>query len=267
MSANDGAFLIPNIDSFSAQNLGPSDAIYIDTILLTRKYATDSSLTGNLSTKTLKITIPEEHSTIDFDEVSNYQNSAGISIVYRPMQTYNLGDTLFSNVPTSQPMSKLNNFSLVTFINDGYDMGQKQYYNNSFVTDKNLRYGQSASSLRGYFPTMAFFGWEKDLFLDIDFHIYGYLGSIDELSQLKLKTYPNPINKNKVLTLELEENVAIENVSITMTNILGNVVSDDFTAIGPKKFSVSTDKLAGGVYFITVNVNQESGIIRLVVSD
>ena len=268
MSATDDRFVIPKVESFSAEILGPTDVFFIDTILLTRENATDSVYSDSISLGIMHITIPKEIKMISDNPEKNYENCVGISVVFKPMQEYEDGDTLYSAISNLQPTALLNNFSLAAYINSSCSITQERYFNNSFITDKQVRYGQEFGPIYGYLVPMEFFGWENDMFIDFDFFVEAEPGSVFSSSRnLGIKVYPNPSTMSQEIFVKIEENVAIENVTITMSDLLGNVVSDNFTAIGPKEFSLATNKLAGGVYLITVNADNASSTIRVVLAD
>ncbi len=270
MSATDDRFAIPKGDNFSVELLGPTDVLFTDTVLLTKGAATDTVNGETIALGTIQFAIPDGIKDIsDNSQTATYDNVVGVSLVYKPMQPYKFGDTLASFDDNAQPKILLNNFGSVTYGNDGTGMPQESSFNNTFVSNRQVRYGQDFGSIRGYLATMAFFGWTRDFFFDADF-----LVTVDNPSgvsavkdNLGLSAYPNPAKMGQEIMVKIEENVAIENVSITMSDLLGNVISDEFTAVGPKEFSIATDRLAGGVYLINVKADNASSTIRVVLSN
>ena len=276
MSATDDRFAIPIGENFSVELLGPTDVLFTDTILLTKELATDTTDVKTLTLDTFQFAIPDGIKDIGDNSSGIYENVVGVSVVYKPMQHYTKGDTLFSNINNIQPTKKLNNFGIASYNNDSTGLPQKRFFNNSFVSDKRVRYGQDSLGLRGYLPSMEFIGFEPDIFFNFDFLItaidmnvdtIGNIGMDEASSTLRVKVYPNPSSTLRGINIKIEENVTLENISITLSDLLGNVISDEFTTVGPKEFSIATDKLAGGVYLVTVKTEEKSSTARIILSN
>ncbi|MBT8327769.1 MAG: T9SS type A sorting domain-containing protein [Bacteroidia bacterium] len=270
MSATDDRFAIPKGENFSVDLLGPTDVLFTDTILLTKAAATDTVNGETIALGTLQFAVPAGINEIsDNSQTATYDNTIGVSLVYKPMQPYEFGDTLASFDDNAQPQILLNNFGSVTYGNDGTGMPQESHFNNTFTSNRQVRYGQEFGPLKGYLATMAFFGWTRDFFFDADFlvTVEDPSGVASVKDNLGVTAYPNPAKMGQEIMVKIEENVAIENVTITMTDLLGNVISDNFAAVGPKEFSLATDRLAGGVYLINVKADNASSTIRVILAD
>ena len=115
---------------------------------------------------------------------------------------------------------------------------------------------------------MAFFGWTRDFFFDADFLVT--VESPASVASLKdnlgLVAYPNPAKMGQEILVAVDENVALNNVEIIMTDLLGNVISSDYTVVGGNEFAIPTSGLAGGVYLISVTAENASSTIRVVVA-
>jgi hypothetical protein len=267
MQNSENRFLLPNGNAFSVTELGPTDVTFTDTILLTADAATDTVFGEQISLGTIQLAIPDEVKSAGPNPRAGFQNAVGVSLVYKPMQSYAFGDTLVSFNDNAQPVEQLNNFGTVYYVNQGGAMVQEQYFNNTFVSNRQVRYGQDFGSLKGYLATMAFMGWNNDLFFDADF-----LVSVDNPSSvpsvaddLGLKAYPNPAKMGEEIILKLDKNASINNVTITMVDLLGNVVAEEFVSLGNNEYSLTTDNLAGGVYLINVNADNSASTVRVII--
>ncbi len=262
-------FVLPNGDAYDAKTVGPNDVNFTDTLLLDGTVATPVGDDGTFSPRLVQTAIPAEFNTAGPNPQKNGSNVVGLSIVYKPGQSYNLGDTLVSFNENAENVKKLNNFGTITYFNDGGAMTQTEFLNNTFVTNRQVRYGQEFGSIKGYLPTFSFFGWQSDFFWDADYKVS--VENPSSVSTLKddlgLKAYPNPAAMGQEILVKLDKNVAIENVAIVMTDLLGNVVSSDFRSTGLNTFSLATDRLAGGVYLINVKAENSSSTIRVVLAD
>jgi hypothetical protein len=78
--------------------------------------------------------------------------------------------------------------------------------------------------------------------------------------------YPNPTSNEAVITFELP---AINNITIDLVNVYGQqvaIVANGEFAAGAHKVTVSTDKLASGVYFYNLRTNDQVLSKKLVVT-
>ena len=91
------------------------------------------------------------------------------------------------------------------------------------------------------------------------------VGSLD--NKLGVSAYPNPAVSGSSVYISIEKAVAEGEVSIAVTDLLGNEINTEFASVGGNEFSVSTDGLSTGVYLIKVTANNESGTVRIVVSE
>lgn len=267
MQSSANRFAIPKGDAFSVNQLGPTDITFTDTVLLTADAATDTIFGETINLGIIQLSVPDNVKSAGPNPQAGYDNAVGVSVIYKPMQSYKFGDTLVSFNDNAQPVEQLNNFGTVYYANSGGAMVQEQFFNNSFVSNRQVRYGQDFGSIKGYLPTMAFMGWNSDLFFDADF-----LVSVDNPSSvpsinddLGLKAYPNPAKMGEEIILKLDKNASVSDVTITMTDLLGNVIAEEFVSLGNNEYSLTTNNLAGGVYLINVNADNSASTVRVVI--
>ena len=169
MRDNDNQFAIPIPNQYSVEKLGPNTVAFTDTLLLSKDAATDSVYPeGTFTGGTIAIPIPASIGQTPDHPNFDIANVVGTSVSYRPMQPFSVGDTLASFDPNVKQTNRLNNFGLIGYINtSGIGIEQFDYYNNSFVTNGQVRYGETINGLRGYLPSVNFFGWRKRLFLQL----------------------------------------------------------------------------------------------------
>ena len=70
-----------------------------------------------------------------------------------------------------------------------------------------------------------------------------------------ISIYPNPSGGEFVIGMDLPKE---ENVSITITNIMGEIVKQTYSVPGSGKQPVNLDAAAGGVYFVNITTDNES---------
>jgi len=262
-------FAIPTVADYSVALCGPRGLKFTDTLLLDATAATPVSAEGTFQPLQIRSAVPASVSQSGPDPLRNGSNRVGVSVVYKPMQKYNFGDTLSSFNDNIEPTKKLNNFGVISYSNSGSAVTQNEFINNSFVTNSQVRYGQDFGSIKGYFPTLALFGWTRDFFFDADFLVTvenpASVASVND--NLGLIAYPNPAKKGQEILVSLDENVALNNISIKMSDLLGNVITSNFTVVGGNEFAIPTNNLAGGVYLISVNADNAASTIRVVIAD
>jgi hypothetical protein len=86
----------------------------------------------------------------------------------------------------------------------------------------------------------------------------------DQLTAIKL--FPNPTTSSTTLTLELD---APCNITITLTDVLGNALQEIFsgyTGAGNFEQIIESNGLAKGVYFVKVKIGGKFVIEKLVVN-
>ncbi len=266
----DHVFTAPIGSDYNPASPGPSGNVWNDTILLTADAATPTNDQGQFTPRLLRLEVPSDVKTVTNNAQLNGAHTVGLSLTYRTMQNYEFGDTLDNFDESIEVTNKLNTFGTIVYYNEGAEIQQDRYANNSFVTNRQVVAGDLfANTFRGYLPTTASMGWQQDFFLDADFYVSvdnpAYVEKVE--NTLGLKAYPNPATSGQDIVVSVDENASVSDVTIVMTDLLGNVINNDFTAIGDNKYSVSSTGLANGVYLVNVKANNAAGTVRIVIAD
>lgn len=266
---NIGGFGVPT--GLNVNNLRPLVVAYTDTILLNDELATQFEREGtSLSTSVITVTIPENLRRVDhlFDDFGSAP--VGVSFVYKPGMSYNPWDTIISFDDNVVLDKQFNDFGLVSFGNEGSNWSHRVNFNNTFVANRQVRYGQLFGSIRGHLPIIANLGWQRDVYLNCSFHVSENpdrrWGNVTNLTQpLASRVYPNPVAGGNAVTIQLLEEASLNDVNIALYDILGNTMNVSANISGDLSFTMSTDNLAKGVYFIQVSYNNQSSTHRVIV--
>ncbi len=262
----DHVFTIPNENDFNARASGPMENIWNDTILLTKSIATPIYNQGYFMAKSVAIAIPYNVREIPPNINLDGAQTIGVSIIYKPMQVYQKGDTLINFDTTLHVKNKLNSFGTITYANEGTPITQNRFANNSFITNTKLLSGGLYKSLKGYYPTLKNFSWNTDVFFDAEFCIETF-GNIDDdkILHLTIQASPNPIQQGELLNLQVDQNVAISEFDVSLHNLLGAKVDVNVIPKGNNKFCLETNSLVPGVYFVSINTLGANGTYKLTV--
>jgi hypothetical protein len=266
---NNGGFGVPT--GLNVNTLSPLVFSYVDTILLDDMMATQFDREGtNLSTSAITIAIPENLRRVDhlFNDFGS--RPIGYSLVYKPGLKYSFGDTIINFSEDINLSTQFNDFGVVTYGNEGSNLSDGRYFNNTFVSNRQVRYGQLFGSIRGHLPIIANLGWQRDLYLASFFHVSENedrkWGSVATVAQpLATRVYPNPVAAGGNVTVQLLEDVTLSEVNIKMVDILGNQISTKTTIMTDAAIEVSTENLAKGIYLIQVSFNNKSTTHRVFV--
>jgi hypothetical protein len=180
------------------------------------------------------------------------------------------GDTIISFNDNVVLDRQFNDFGLVGFSNQGSPWSDKTYFNNSFVSNRQIRYEQSFGQIRGHLPFIQNFGWANDMFLGTSFKVNESAdrpwGSVSNIAQsLQSKVYPNPVMKGSDVRIQILEEVSLDDVNIVVYDLLGNVMNVSANISGDASFKLSTNNLAKGVYFVQVAHDNQSSTHRILV--
>ena len=175
----------------------------------------------------------------------------GFNIAFKTMLPFEYGDTMETR-DGSTPTKRLNYFGHSMYTNDGQEVVQTEYYNNSFWTNSELRHGQTVNGWSNSIPGNAYF---TDRYLNYSIHIETDQLSVDNLnSNMKVAVYPNPVSKSEVLKLDFGL-VNADNVEIALYDLLGNkvkVVANGYYTAGAHQIDLDITDLNSGVYLYTV---------------
>jgi len=82
-----------------------------------------------------------------------------------------------------------------------------------------------------------------------------------------MQVYPNPIIKGKVISLEIEDRYMSEQVSIYITDVIGNIVYHeriDSRDISETVF-IDTDSFSVGIYFVRISDSRKELTKKLII--
>jgi YbbR domain-containing protein len=91
------------------------------------------------------------------------------------------------------------------------------------------------------------------------------ISSINELNNLDLSVYPNPVVSNATIELNLTKK---SNVSMNVVDVLGKLVASNSYNLnsGNNKINLDVNNIENGVYFIELNVNGSTSTKKITVT-
>ncbi|MCB0733792.1 MAG: T9SS type A sorting domain-containing protein [Flavobacteriales bacterium] len=263
---SDEIFSMPIMDQLDlSRKLAPKDVKFSDTILLTANAATDSMLEESISLGGMSIAIGDAVNKVGNDINLQYDNTIGVAIVFKTGMSYQFGDTLLSYNDQIVPSKKFNVFGSVSYSNSGGRVIQEEHMNNSFLTNRQVRYGQSVGPMKGYMATLQSVGWGSDFYFPASFHVIGDNVGVSEVNKLGMNIYPNPAAKGKALVVTAEYLTA-PNVTINVVDVVGNSV---YTSVenGAGEYTIPTENLRSGVYFVSMTANGVTATQKVVITE
>jgi hypothetical protein len=218
----------------------------------------DSSTVGDGGWRTRNFQVPT-NVNVTANNINDRMTVAAYSVLFKPMKTVNLGDTLFDawnnqfpNI-TDNITNKNNYFVLSYYVNNGTKIEQLNYYNNYFICPSWLRYGQSTNGWTDYVVGNAYANTLYGIYgmhlttqtldvKDIDASGYG-LGD----------AYPNPAGTSDDINIDFELGAGSD-VVITVSDIAGKVVRTlgDHYGQGLNTVSFQASDLNSGVYMYSI---------------
>ncbi|MFY0643178.1 MAG: T9SS type A sorting domain-containing protein [Bacteroidia bacterium] len=250
---------------FTPSMLGSSTSAYEVKIPLTDADSTPLPNAQGWSSRGIILDLP---TPIDVGPDPQLDGSrvCGFSIAFKTMVPYQYGDTMETR-DGSTPAKRLNYFGHSMFLNEGQEVRQDDYYNNSFWTGSELRYGGSLNGWENSIPGNAYF---TDRYLNYAMHINTNQLSVDDLnSNMKVAVYPNPVSKSEVLKLDFGL-VNADNVEIALYDLLGNKVKEvanGFYAAGSHTIDLEITDLSTGVYLYTVKAGNVSTTKKISITE
>ncbi|MBS3915498.1 MAG: T9SS type A sorting domain-containing protein [Bacteroidetes bacterium] len=245
----------PKEAGFSTKSLLNSTAIKTDTILLDKSWADSVDYNGaNTSFFGSYVILAPGLTSKSTNTLPVTNNLMAYSITYKPMRKTNLGDTLIA-YDGSTWSKKFNMFGLQYQILDQHDQLITTPYriNNTFVSNFEVRYGQSIGSVfKSYIPGTIF---SSTLFQNVYWHITTSNLSNKEFGNNGITgaaVYPNPASANSSVDVAFSLNKSSD-VITTITDLNGKVVK----AFGAKTFgagthtmNLNTQELSKGMYLV-----------------
>lgn len=138
-------------------------------------------------------------------------------------------------------------------------------------------YTSLAATPGGFFETVPFKGAfdaddENWMNLWTAVYQYGYLPEAVNINQVNnfnasISVYPNPVNENAVIQINLE---STEKINISIMNMQGQVVSEIANNMnlqaGNHTFNISANGLSSGVYILNVSTDKGSASTQLIIN-
>jgi Secretion system C-terminal sorting domain len=264
-NSSEEIFTLPIRNNFNVANLGVKNLLFVDTLLLTADAATDTMLGETIPQGMISSAIDANVGQIGADNNNNEDNVIGVAVAFKTMLPYSFGDTLLSYNEAIVPDKKMNIFGTLSFGNSGSRVIQTEFNNNSFVTNKQVRYGQELGSSKGYLATLQSVGWGLDFYFPADFHVTGANVGINPLAErLGMKVYPNPANKGEELIIAA--NTTSSKVSIQLIDVVGNVIYNSGDLLSADTYQIPTAQLLPGIYFVSLTSEGVTATQKVVVT-
>lgn len=236
--------------TFTRSLMGSANKTYEVKIPLTKADSTPVPTSQGWGSRGMIIDLP--NIAIPKNPTLNGRNVCAFNIAFKTMLPFEYGDTMEAR-DGSTPTKRLNYFGHSMYLNDGSEVPQEEYYNNSFWTPSELLYGGDLNGWENSIPGNAYF---TDRYLYYAIHINApFMGNVESLnSNMKVAVYPNPVSKTEMLKLDFAL-VNADNVTIEMYDLLGNKVksvANGYYTAGEHQIDLDITDLSAGVYLYSV---------------
>lgn len=247
---------VPKEAGFSTKTLLHNAAVKIDTMLLDKSMK-DSVVFAGANTRffgrSIQIPVGINSRSTNTTPVTN--NLTAWAVVYKPMRTANLGDTLIA-YNGSAWSKKFNMYGVRLAYLDQHDQLITTPYriNNFFTSNFQVRYGQTFSIFKSYIPgtifgsTIFFPHWMHITTSNLSDKVVNSSGISGAVA------YPNPASVNK--TVDVAFNMAsTATVTPVITDMNGRVVrtgNAKVYAAGSNVLSLNTENLSSGIYMVVL---------------
>ena len=237
-------------DNFTQALLGSNSTVYEIKIPLTDADSTPIPTTQGWGSRAMFIDLPDI--AIPKDPQLQGRSVCAFSIAFKTMLPFEYGDTMEAR-DGSTPSKRLNYFGHTMYTNDGTEVPQEEYYNNSFWTPSELLYGGDLNGWENSIPGNAYF---TDRYFYYAIHINSpFLGNVSNLnSNMTVAVYPNPVSKSEILKLDFSL-VNADDVTIELYDLLGNKVKEvanGYYTSGEHQINLDITDLNAGVYLYSV---------------
>jgi hypothetical protein len=93
----------------------------------------------------------------------------------------------------------------------------------------------------------------------------GTVSAINELENVSVSVYPNPVSSNATVEISTVEN---SDVTLSLINILGELISSNIYNLnaGNNKVNLNVNNLESGIYFVQLNINGLTTTKKITVS-
>lgn len=247
---------IPKFANFNTGSLLNSTAIKTDTMLLDKSMA--DSVAGSGSTTSYFgrfVQLAVGTTSKSTSTVPIWNNLTAYSIVFKPMRKANLGDTLVA-YNGSTVDKKFNFYGVRLAYLDQHDHLITTPYriNNFFVSNFEVRYGQTVSIFRSYLPGTIF---GSSIFMPHWVHITTSNLSTKgaQAGMTGVVAYPNPSSVNSMIDVNFNMTSAAV-VTPSVVDMNGRTVRalDSKTcAAGSNTISINTEGMSKGMYMVVLN--------------
>lgn len=188
------------------------------------------------------------------------------TLVYKPMVPVPLGDTVLM-INGGAPFRKYNTFGYRQGRKDGFNQSRTNFtpnrMNSSIYTFTNIRYGQTQNGWNKYITSPAF---PTSFFVDHFVKVSTNNLSTGKKNQLiPVAVYPNPSQKGTETYLEFSL-PSSGNAQISIVDLNGKTCGDVQSIAakaGKNSISLATNKLAKGVYFVTIQTTEGKSSAKL----
>jgi hypothetical protein len=139
-------------------------------------------------------------------------------------------------------------------------------YSESYILPQDVRYNMAGSWNYRFIPTLAYgitYGFEHHL---ISFHLNNAIAQgiteIEKDGSALGQNVPNPFNGESTVTYQLANNANV--ATLTVTDVMGRVVSSEKVATTSGLHSVKLGSYAAGVYYYTLNVDGKTSTKKMI---
>lgn len=247
--------------------LGSTNTAFEVKIPLTASDSTPKPVEGWF-TDIMTLGLPDDFN-IDSDaatEALQFTNAFGFSVAFKPMLSYEFGDTIES-LNGDIIENKLNYFGISQYTNSSIDVPQETYVNNSWRVTSKLLYGQADNGWTVAIPGLAFV---RPFYLNYALLISSTtLTTSDIDNNITFGVYPNPVSRNEMLMADFNLVNASE-VSIAIYDLLGNKVKDvvnGYYPSGEHTLDLNISDLSAGMYLYSVQAGNSVTSKKITITD
>ena len=251
--------------TWSPGQLGSPTQAYQIKIPLTSADSTPVPTSTGWGSRGRTIAIP--NIAIPQDEANQGNRVCGFSIAFKTMVPYQFGDTMETR-DGSVPTKRLNYFGHNMYLNEGTEVVQTEYWNNSWWVPSEIAYGGTLNGWANSIPGNAYF---DDRYISYAIHVtnatIGYGEPLGE--NVTISVYPNPVSRSQTLMLDFEL-VNAEDVQIEIYDMMGNLVktvADGYYTAGTHLVDVDITDLPAGIYLYKVQAGDASTTKKITVTE
>jgi|688.fasta_scaffold00796_19 hypothetical protein len=246
----------PTEANYSAKTLLNSKAVKTDTLLLTADWADSVALNGPNTTffgRPVQNYVGLKAGTVSTAAITN--NVVAWSMVFKPMVKTKLGDTLIAYNGANWT-KKYNMFGvrLASLANHDQNLPYNTRINNSFITNFEVRYGQTVSIFKSYLSGTIF---GNSIFLPHYAHITTSNLSDNSIAENMISgavVYPNPaaVDASVDVVFNLGSASAVAARIVDMNGREIKAFDSKTFGVGQQVLNLSTEGLSKGMYMVVL---------------